>query len=333
MHMLDWLQWEWAAKAHHAVAQLQAWQGGHTKACRLLDSCLKLNDGQDLAQPQLHCGEGPSGAAAAGSVDSQGAAPRDTPESSAGTCIVGPDVPGTTAVDLDMHRPCSIPTEPPSCPAWLLAELDQPLTEDGSADSGDRITQMTRQMADDVFLMAQSLSSRGRGLTKEELIASARKVAMSGQSFARLLHVVAESCTDARCLQELLCALEQVQTMSNQLHIISSVKASMARSKSSEELLVGNAQQVLHAVGKTMRAAEAASLRGLRHRYPDPEELDVAALCMRWRRKLLQRRLRETPNLDGGELGLRKTSADDAPSAQAPGAPVPEVVLKPTGFL
>lgn len=40
-----------------------------------------------------------------------------------------------------------------------------------------------------------------------------------------------------------------------------SVKASLARSKSSEELLVGNAQQVLHAVGKTMRAAEAASLR------------------------------------------------------------------------
>lgn len=44
---------------------------------------------------------------------------------------------------------------------------------------------------------------------------------MSGQSFAQLLHVVAESCTDARCLQELLCALEQVQTTSNQLHIIS----------------------------------------------------------------------------------------------------------------
>ena len=35
----------------------------------------------------------------------------------------------------------------------------------------------------------------------------------------------------------------------------------MARSKSSEELLVENAQQLLRAVSKTVRAAEAASLR------------------------------------------------------------------------
>lgn len=40
-----------------------------------------------------------------------------------------------------------------------------------------------------------------------------------------------------------------------------SVKASLARSKSSEELLLGNAQQLLRAVSKTVRAAEAASLR------------------------------------------------------------------------
>lgn len=97
MHMLDWLQWEWAAKAHHAMAQLQAWQGDHTEACRLLASCLKPSDGQDLTPPQLHCREGASGAAAAGSVNSQGAAPG----SSAGTCTAGPDVPGTTAAHLD----------------------------------------------------------------------------------------------------------------------------------------------------------------------------------------------------------------------------------------
>nr|XP_015094283.2 uncharacterized protein LOC107033480 [Vicugna pacos] len=53
-HPEDWLWWEWAAKAHHAVAQLQAWKGGHTKAWRLLIQCLKPSDEQDPAQPQPH---------------------------------------------------------------------------------------------------------------------------------------------------------------------------------------------------------------------------------------------------------------------------------------
>lgn len=97
MHILDRLQWEWAAKAHHAVAQLQAWKGGHTEACRLLAGCLKPSDGRDPAQPQLQGGERVSGAAAAGSVDNQG----DTPESSVGNCTAGPAVPGTITADLD----------------------------------------------------------------------------------------------------------------------------------------------------------------------------------------------------------------------------------------
>lgn len=100
-HSLDWLQWEWAAKAHHAVAQLQAWKGGHSKACRLLERCLKPSDEQEPAQPQLHLQEGASGAAAAGGVDSPGAAPRETPGSSAGTCTADPAITGTTAADLD----------------------------------------------------------------------------------------------------------------------------------------------------------------------------------------------------------------------------------------
>lgn len=100
-HILDWLQWEWATKANHAVAQLQAWQGGHSKPCRLLARCLKPSDEQDPVQPQLHLQEGALGAAAVGSVDSPGAAPRDTSGSSAGTCAAGTAITGTIAEDLD----------------------------------------------------------------------------------------------------------------------------------------------------------------------------------------------------------------------------------------
>ncbi|XP_045436940.1 vinculin-like [Pipistrellus kuhlii] len=176
---------------------------------------------------------------------------------------------------------------------------------------------MTQDMAEEVLLMAQSLRSRGRLLTKEQLIASARKVATSGQDFARLTRIIAKNCIDHRCSQELLCAVEQIQTLSNQLRIISSVKASLARSKSSEELLLGNAQQLLRAVSKTVRAAEAASLRGLRQLSSEAEEREVAAFCMQWRRKLLQHRLQETSSRDCDELGLRKTSTKAPPTLAA----------------
>ncbi|KAM9053707.1 uncharacterized protein AAG666_000726 [Megaptera novaeangliae] len=311
-----WLQQEWAAKAHHAVAQLQAWKGGHTKAWRPLAQCLKPSDEEDPTQPQLHSGEGASGAAEASRVDSQGAAPRDTAGSSVGTCTADPGITGTVA-DLGMHQHSGTPGGSHGCPAWPHTEVDLPLPEDGSVNSGNRITQVTQEMAKEVFLMAQSLRRRGCILTKEQLITSARKIATSGQNFARLIRIIAKNCVDQRCSQELLYMVEQIQTMSSQLRVISSVKASLARSKSSEELLVENAQRLLHAVSKTVRAAEAASLRGLRQPSPDPEELEVAAFCMQWRRKLRRHRLQETSDLDRDELGLRKTSTKGPPTLVA----------------
>ncbi|XP_054945099.1 uncharacterized protein [Physeter macrocephalus] len=224
------------------------------------------------------------------------------------------------------HLRSGTPGSSPGCPAWPHTEVDLPLPEGGSLNSGNRITQVTQEMAKEVFLMAQSVRRRGcilvldlqwvvgglgttggngspadapqepgqpgstqdRGAasgghrarktwegvvhllpalsfllvqTKEQLITSARKIATSGQNFARLIRIIAKNCVDQRCSQELLYMVEQIQTMSSQLRIISSVKASLARSKSSEELLVENAQQLLRAVSKTVKAAEAASLR------------------------------------------------------------------------
>ncbi|XP_047379204.1 uncharacterized protein LOC124963519 [Sciurus carolinensis] len=269
-HLLEWLRWEWAARAHHAVTQLQAWGGGHSKACRLLDQCLKLREEparapeRDSERPQLHCEEG----AAGGDVGPPGSASRARPGSSMGTCIAEPVVTGTPTANMGM--PAFLPQQDGApCPAARpCAELDQPALEDGSMDPEDRITKITQEMTTEVSLMAQSLRRSGRVLTKDQLITSAKKIAASGQNFTRLLRVIAENCMDQRCSQELWCALEQVQTMSSQLRIISSVKSSLARSRSSEEMLVDNAQRLLQAVSKTMRAAEAARLRGLEALYP-----------------------------------------------------------------
>lgn len=42
--------------------------------------------------------------------------------------------------------------------------MDQPGQEDGSADSENRIAQITQEMANEVLLMAQSLRKRGQAL-------------------------------------------------------------------------------------------------------------------------------------------------------------------------
>ncbi|KAM9721974.1 LOW QUALITY PROTEIN: uncharacterized protein ACBT57_018777 [Dama dama] len=56
-HPEDWLQQEWAAKAHHTVTQIWAWKGGHTKAWKLLAQCLKPSDEQDPAQVHSTMGQ------------------------------------------------------------------------------------------------------------------------------------------------------------------------------------------------------------------------------------------------------------------------------------
>ncbi|XP_069869395.1 uncharacterized protein [Dipodomys merriami] len=319
LHVLDWLRLEWAAKAHHAVSQLQAWQGGHTQAWRLLVQCLKPRkeparaSEQDLVQAQPHHKESSAGATAGCIVGSPGCVPRGTPGSSTGTCTAEPGITRTTTGDMGMV----------GYSAYFLYshlypfQMDQPLQEDGSTDSENKITQLTQEMANEVLLMAKSLKKRGQILTKDQLITSARKIAISGYNFSRLICIIAKNCIDQRCSQELLCMVEQIQTMSNQLRIISSVKASLERSKSSEELLVENAQQLLQAVSKTVRAAEAASLRGLRTPSLDPEELEVTAFCTQWRRKLERHRRHEISNVDCDELGLRKTSTKMPPALGA----------------
>ncbi|XP_051000556.1 uncharacterized protein LOC127188180 [Acomys russatus] len=312
LHMLGWLQREWAAKVHHTVTQLQAREGGHTEAWRVLVQCLKPREEpakaleEDPVQPQPHRKDGAAGTTSEDSVDSQGTVPKGTPESSVETCADEVATTRTTPADRSTHQSGS-PSLPP-------AQMDQPEPEDGRTDSENRIAQITQEMANEVLLMAQSLRKRGRVLTKDQLIASARKISASGKNLTRLICTIAKNCIDERCSQELLCMVERIQTMSSQLSIISSVKASLERSKSSEELLVDNAQQLLQAVSKTVRAAEAACLRGLRWPSSDPEELEVAAFCTQWKRKLLQHRLQEVTNVDCDELGLRKTSTRSLPA-------------------
>lgn len=108
LHTLGRLQWEWAAKVHHAVTQLQALEVGHMDAWRVLVQCLKSREEpakdqeEDPVQLQPHCKEGAAGTTSGSSVDSQGTVPKGSPESSVETCADEVATTGTSPADMSM---------------------------------------------------------------------------------------------------------------------------------------------------------------------------------------------------------------------------------------
>ncbi|XP_062464432.1 uncharacterized protein LOC134158473 isoform X3 [Pezoporus occidentalis] len=161
---------------------------------------------------------------------------------------------------------------------------------------------------------ASGAAREAPAMSKDQLVACAKQMALDGQEFVTFGRAVAKLCLDRRCSMELLCATEQALTISSQLGIVARVKAVTAESKSSSELLVSNTQNLVQAVLHILKAAEAACIKGLRQPPPDSEEAAAAAFCMQWRRNLFLHRAKESFTSDRDELGLRRTRARAEPS-------------------
>ncbi|XP_065538626.1 uncharacterized protein LOC136015914 isoform X2 [Lathamus discolor] len=164
---------------------------------------------------------------------------------------------------------------------------------------------------------ASGAAREAPAMSKDQLVACARQMALDGQEFVSFGRAVAKLCLDRRCSMELLCATEQALTISSQLGIVARVKAVTAESKSSSELLVSNTQNLVQAVLHVLKAAEAACIKGLRQPPPGSEEAAAAAFCMQWRRNLFLHRAKESFTSDRDELGLRRTRARAEPSLVA----------------
>ncbi|NXM77876.1 VINC protein, partial [Serilophus lunatus] len=132
-------------------------------------------------------------------------------------------------------------------------------------------------------------------------------IASDGQVVVKFGHILAKQCLDQRCSRELLRASEHTHTISSQLGIVARVKAVTGESKASSELLLSNTQNLVRAVRHVLRAAEAACVTGLGQPSPDPEEEEVAAFCLQWRKNLSWHRAKEALHSTRDELGLRKT--------------------------
>ncbi|KAK0149839.1 Catenin alpha-2 [Merluccius polli] len=158
----------------------------------------------------------------------------------------------------------------------------------------NRIVQVTRQMADKIYYMTQYLRRKGPIANKEAFVSIAKEVISNCQSVTQFVRVIANHCLDKQCTVELSLIVEQILTITNQLSIISSVNAVTPGCKSSDEILVKNAQNLL----KT----------GLRQPEPNSDGAEAAALCFQWRKNLQIHRAQQNSNPETDDLGLRKTS-------------------------
>ncbi|XP_031727613.1 uncharacterized protein LOC116396837 isoform X2 [Anarrhichthys ocellatus] len=191
--------------------------------------------------------------------------------------------------------------------------------ESDSWDPKDnKIVQMTRKMADTLCHMTKYLKKKGPILNKEAFVTAAKDVLSNCQSVTQFIRVIANHCLDKQCAVELSLIVEQILTITNQLSIISSVNAVTPGCKSSDEILVKNAQNLLQTVLRGVRAAETACITGLKQPDPNSDGAEATALCFQWRRKLEIHRAQQTSNPETDELGLRKTSTHPAAPSLAP---------------
>ncbi|XP_074532517.1 vinculin [Halichoeres trimaculatus] len=173
-------------------------------------------------------------------------------------------------------------------------------------------------MADTICYMTHYLKNRGPIPNKEAFVSAAKDVISKCHSVTQFIRVIANHCLDTQCTVELSFIVEQILTITNQLNIISSVNAVTPGCKSSDEILVKNAQNLLQTVLKGVHAAETACIRGLRQPEPNSDGAEATALCFQWRRKLEIHRAQQTSNPETDELGLRKTSSHPVAPSLAP---------------
>ncbi|XP_043911599.1 vinculin [Protopterus annectens] len=135
------------------------------------------------------------------------------------------------------------------------------------SSKGNDIIGAAKRMA---LLMAEmSRLVRGGSGNKRALIQCAKDIAKASDEVTKLAKEVARQCTDKRIRTNLLQVCERIPTISTQLKILSTVKATMLgrtnisdeESEQATEMLVHNAQNLMQSVKETVREAEAASIK------------------------------------------------------------------------
>jgi hypothetical protein len=188
-----------------------------------------------------------------------------------------------------------------------IAVAAQSLQEvaDEFQEEGNIIITVAKKMSQQMSQMAEFSHGRGELQSKTEMIHTAKAIAANGQVIVQFANIISDQCTDKRMKANLQYCAEMIPTLSTQLRIIASVKASTPDDASADVMLVKNAQNLMHAVIKTMQAAEAACMKGLKG-AEDGEQTDAVNLAIHWKHKLYHQRTMEAISAPRGARGLRK---------------------------
>lgn len=189
----------------------------------------------------------------------------------------------------------------------LAAQLLQEET-DKWEEENNSIVKVAKEMAQQMLQIAKFARGRNRLQNKMEMINMAKAIASNAMFILKFAHVIAEQSVDERSKSNLLYYAEYLPTISTQLKIISSVKAATPSDISADAMLVKNAQNLMQAVVKTLKAAEAACVKGLRPPEQDAssDHTEAADLAFQWKKKLRRQRAIEALTASRDELGLRR---------------------------
>eukprot|EP00058_Branchiostoma_floridae_P026868 XP_002612359.1 hypothetical protein BRAFLDRAFT_280829 [Branchiostoma floridae] len=161
----------------------------------------------------------------------------------------------------------AFPVDPNANEKIMVAAHQLHLEAQKWSSKGNEIVAAAKKMA---LLMAEmSRLVRGEGGNKRDLIRVAKEIALVADEVTRLAKEVAKQCTDKRIRTNLLQVCERIPTISTQLKILSTVKATMIGQSNVDseevdqatEMLVHNAQNLMQSVKETVREAEAASIK------------------------------------------------------------------------
>ncbi|XP_013384611.1 catenin alpha-1 isoform X2 [Lingula anatina] len=217
--------------------------------------------------------------------------------------------------ELGKSKPMEVWKQPPqSTEKWSLKSAHQiaaaakylQLETAKWEDDSNPIVRVAKQMSEQMFQLSEFTKKQGPLSGKEDMIQISKAIAKNGDAIVQFAKIIAEYCVDKRFSEDLLAYADQVPTISTQLNIIASVKAATPEDRYADKVLVKNAENLMQAVMKTLKAAEAAGVKGLRQPPPDAvDESQAVVLATQWKRKLTSHRRQEASIADMDELGLR----------------------------
>ncbi|XP_064630098.1 uncharacterized protein LOC135488988 isoform X2 [Lineus longissimus] len=185
-------------------------------------------------------------------------------------------------------------------------------------DDRNAIVRVAKEMSKQMYEMASFTRGQSSLTNKKDLIQTAKDIAANGKTIYKFATVVAKYCMDKRFAEDLKFYANHVPAMSTQLSIIASVKAATPEDTTADKVLVKNAENLMKAVMNTLKAAEAASVKGLRHPPKDEaDDAELIVLAIQWKRKLMQHRQTEAMNENWDELGLRIINTTNLAPAMA----------------